>query len=330
MFPGHTNQIVKYNLLLLLILTGILISCGEDSKEQTTTTQKPQPAFAKAPVFNEDSAFIFIEQQLAFGPRVPNSKAQEKCAQWLKGKLESYGGVVQLQSFTARRHDGQSLKGYNVIASWAPEVKQRILLSAHWDSRHIADETEDSRQAVPAANDGASGVAVLLEMARNFQANKPALGVDIIFWDAEDQGQEQDEESWCLGSKYWATNPHVAGYNATMGINLDMVGGVNTWFPQEQSSVYFAGAIVNKVWETAHALGYGEFFPFHNQGAVLDDHLYVNRIAGIPMIDIIARDLNGKGFFEHWHTEVDDIQHISKPVLKAVGQTVTQVVYDAK
>lgn len=320
-----------HKLILLACLALALASCGEDKpKAHQNQSEQPKPEMAKAPDFNPDSAFAFIEQQLAFGPRVPNSRAQEKCAAWLKSKLESYGAKVQIQETRAKRHDGEVLRVMNIIASWHPENAKRILLSAHWDSRHIADETENSGKAVPAANDGASGVAALLEIARNLQQQKPNAGIDIILWDGEDQGTENEEASWCLGSRYWAANPHIKGYTATMGINLDMVGGVNTWFPQEQSSVYFAGAIVKTVWETAHALGYGEFFPFHSQGPVLDDHLYVNQIAGIPMIDIIARDLNGKGFFEHWHTETDDIQHISKPILKAVGQTVTQVVYNVK
>lgn len=322
------NQIVKYKILLIAFVALLWSACGEDKPKQQKAPEKELPKMANAPVFNEDSAFVFIEQQLAFGPRVPNSAAQQKCADWLKGKFESYGAVVQIQQAKVKRHDGEMLRAMNIIASWNADAKERILLSAHWDSRHLADETENSRKAVPAANDGASGVAVLLEIARNLQKQQPAAGIDIILWDAEDQGVEQEEASWCLGSRYWAANKHIAGYNASMGINLDMVGGVNTWFPQEQSSIYYAGKIVSLVWETAHAIGYGEYFPFHSQGAVLDDHLYVNRIAGIPMIDIIARDINGKGFFEHWHTEADDIQHISKPVLKAVGQTVTQVVYN--
>jgi Zn-dependent M28 family amino/carboxypeptidase len=324
------NLIVKYKILVLGILSVLWYSCGEDKPKEQKQPEKSAPVMAQAPVFNEDSAFVFIEKQLSFGPRVPNSSAHEKCAQWLKEKFDSYGAKTSTQTFKALRHDGKNLNGSNIIASWGTDKKQRILLSAHWDSRHVADESEQSTKAVPAANDGASGVAVLLEIARNLQAQQPALGIDIILWDAEDQGVEQEESSWCLGSRHWAANLHVPGYKATMGINLDMVGGVNTWFPQEQSSIYFAGGIVNTIWETANAIGYGEYFPFHSQGPVLDDHLYVNRIAGIPMVDIIARDINGKGFFEHWHTEADDIQHISKPVLKAVGQTVSQVIYNQK
>lgn len=328
---GHMNLIGKNNwkLILGLALTVSLFACGEDKKETAKVQTPPSAAMREAPVFSEDSAYFWIEKQLEFGPRIPNSKAQEKCAQWLKEQLASRGAQAQIQQTQAKRYDGESLRVMNVIGSFYPEKKSRILLSAHWDSRYTADADEKSSgKPVPAANDGASGVAVLLELARLMAEKEPNAGVDIIFWDAEDQGTGSNEESWCLGSRYWAANPHIPGYKAAFGINLDMVGGVNTWFPQEQSSIYFAGAVVNKIWETANAIGYGEYFPFQPQDAVLDDHIYINKIAGIPMADIIARDINGKGFYEHWHTDADDIQHISKPVLKAVGQSVTQVVYN--
>jgi hypothetical protein len=329
MNPKHMNR----NLLITLgvLALALTVGCGEESTESKTQSTVPAPKYVDAPIFNEDSAFVYIEQQLAFGPRTPNSKAQEKCALWLQSELANRGANASIQEAKVLRADGVSLRMMNIIGAFRPEQKNRILLSAHWDSRHISDADPDqanTRKAVPAANDGGSGVAVLLEIARLFQKNPPPVGVDIIFWDVEDQGTATDNESWCLGSKYWAQKPHVPNYKAQFAINLDMVGGVNTWFPKEQTSIYFAREIVDEIWETANALGYGDYFPMMTQDAVMDDHVNINRIAGIPAVNIIARDLGGEGFYSHWHTVADDIEHISKPTLKAVGQTVTQVVYN--
>jgi len=316
--------------LLGLIFVLILTACEEDKKSKPKTqVVVPQIRLREAPVFSEDTAFYYIEKQLSFGPRVPNSKAQQKCAEWLEQELKKRGAETMIQQTKARRFDGEVLKIMNIIGAFRPERERRVLLSAHWDSRFIADAGEINKdKAVPAANDGASGVAVLLEIARLISLQQPEVGIDIIFWDAEDQGNNQSNESWCLGSQYWARNPHVKGYKAIYAINLDMVGGVNTWFPQEQTSIQYAKPIVDRIWNTAHAIGYGEHFPYMQQDPVTDDHYYINRIAGIPAVDIIARDLGGKGFYEHWHTHEDDISNISKPILKAVGQTVTQVIYD--
>jgi hypothetical protein len=329
MTPMQMNNI---KILICFLIALVTISgCGEEPKKQTSQTTPVGPAMVNAPDFNADTAFYYIEKQLSFGPRTPNSKAQEQCAVWLKSELALRGAEASIQEAKVQRADGVSLRMMNIIGAFQPEQKRRILLSAHWDSRHVSDadeNVENARKAVPAANDGASGVAVLLEIARLFQANPPPLGVDIIFWDVEDQGSSSDNESWCLGSKYWAQKPHIPNYKAEFAINLDMVGGVNTWFPKEQTSVYFARAIVDEIWETANAIGYSEYFPMMTQDAVMDDHVNINRIAGIPAVNIIARDLGGKGFYEHWHTRADDIEHISKPTLKAVGQTVTQVVYN--
>ena len=185
------------------------------------------------------------------------------------------------------------------------------------------------------ANDGASGVGVLLELARQFQIQQPNIGVDIIFFDAEDYGAteefrgENTEDSWCLGAQYWAKNPHLPGYRAEYGILLDMVGGTQATFYCEQISEYYAMNVVNKVWSQAKSLGFGQYFIDQKGGTVTDDHLYVNKIAGIPSIDIIQFDPNSdSGFAHYWHTVDDTMKNIDKNTLNAVGTTLMHVVYN--
>ena len=184
------------------------------------------------------------------------------------------------------------------------------------------------------ANDGGSGVGVLLEIARNINLKNPKIGVDIIFFDAEDYGQPENsnyplmQDSWCLGSQYWSKNPHKANYFARYGILLDMVGAKDATFRHEQISFYYASSILQKVWRKANRLGFGKYFVFENAQQIVDDHLYVNQITGIPTIDIIEYDpATESNFNKHWHTHRDDMKNIDKETLNAVGQTILDVIY---
>lgn len=319
---------ITYFSSLLLLLT----SCHFfQKKEQTTET-----VLVKAPIFNADSAFSFLEKQVKFGPRVPNSTAHKQCGDYLVSSFKQYGCAVTEQNFTAQTFDNKTIQGRNIIGSFNPDATKRIILAAHWDSRPFADkDTKNQNQAIDAANDGASGVGVLLEIARNLQnANpKPNVGVDFILFDAEDWGEKDGESNnadpnkvwWCLGSQYWAKNPHKAGYNAYYGILLDMVGAKGATFPKEGLSMQYAGSIANNVWSIAEQLGYSQQFQQTEGGSITDDHYFVNTDAKIPMVDII--DLRNGGFFEHHHTNGDTIDKIDKNTLKAVGQTLIQVLY---
>ena len=231
-------------------------------------------------------------------------------------------------------YDGTLLKARNIIGSYKPESKKRVALFAHWDTRPWADSDPDEKNhktPILGANDGASGVGALLEIARLINRQQPQLGIDIIFLDAEDYGahDQNSDQSWCLGAQYWARNPHVQGYNARFGILLDMVGGKNTVFLKESYSEQFAPDINKKVWKAAKKLGYGKMFIDEDGGGVTDDHLFVNRLARIKTIDIIASDPEG-GFTPTWHTLADNMEHIDKGTLKAVGQTVLEVIYNEK
>lgn len=307
-------------------------SCRQEAK---TVVSKEVPVVV--PVFSADSAYHFVVQQVNFGPRVPNTDAHKGCAHYLVNTLKSFGADVTEQKVKLRAFNGDILDANNIIASYKPEAKHRILLFAHWDTRPWSDHDPDPanfKKPVLGANDGASGVGVLLEIARNIGISAPRLGVDIIFFDAEDYGAPENftgnaENSWCLGSQHWAKNPHVNSYTARFGILLDMVGAPDATFYRDQISEHYASNIINKVWNIASNLGFEKYFINKPGGAITDDHLYVNQIAGIPSIDIIHYDPNSQhGFGDYWHTVNDDMRNINKQTLFAVGTTVMQVIYN--
>ena len=197
-----------------------------------------------------------------------NSEAHDKCGEWIIGKFRQYGLTVIPQNVTLTGFDGTPLKCTNIVASYRPELTTRILLCAHWDSRPWADNDPDSanwRKPVMGANDGASGVAVMLEIARLLASDttKLNLGIDFVCFDAEDRGVPRwstvpdKGDSWALGAQHWAANPHKPGYEARFGILLDMVGGQGSKFSQEGLSKQYAQGIVDKVWAAAEAVGFG-------------------------------------------------------------------------
>lgn len=339
------------NLLLTTALFTLILSACKDKASQSDTTQTTeQPAMAAAPAFNADSAYAFTEQQVEFGARVPNSPAHQRGGDYLAAKLRQFGCEVTEQKFTATTWDGKTLNARNIIGSINPQAAKRVLLAAHWDSRPVADndpDKADQTKPVLAANDGASGVAVLLELARTIQQaeQKPNVGVDIIFFDAEDWGngekagndtkdglsvggQPVDFVGFCLGSRYWAKTPHKPGYSAYYGILLDMVGAKGATFSREGYSQQLAPSVVNTVWQTASRAGYSQYFVDASGAAITDDHLAPNLVTKIPMIDIIHTNVGTGGFFPGWHTADDTMANIDRATLKAVGQTLTQVLYN--
>lgn len=319
-----------------VLLTAASCKTGNSSKANSVIEE-----VVNVPDFNADNAYQHIQAQVDFGPRVPNTEAHVACGDYLAGKLAEYGAKVTNQYADLLAFDGTMLKARNIIGSYNPEQKKRILLSAHWDSRPWSDADPDEKNhhtPVLGANDGASGVGVLLEMARLINQEAPTLGIDIIFFDAEDYGAPRfhrgnhREEYWCLGSQYWARNPHVEGYYARFGILLDMVGGVNATFYRELYSEEYARSINKKVWKKAKELGYGSTFVDQKGEMITDDHLFVNKLAGIPCIDIVPNMVHAErsNFGDFWHTVNDDMSGIDKKTLKAVGQTVLAVIYNEK
>ncbi len=337
-------MITKQTLFTLLITYFLCAAC-RDNKQNIEQTEQAAPVITvKTPVFNADSAYAFIEKQVSFGPRVPNTQAHRQTGDYLVNTLKKYGAQVSTQEFVAEAYNGNKLQSRNIIAAFFPQETKRILLAAHWDSRHIADkDSTNPSQPIDGANDGGSGVGVLLEIARILQQDTtgPNVGIDIIFFDSEDYGEPNNLKQgdypnrkpnqiyWCLGSQYWAKNKHIPNYSAYYGILLDMVGAKGVRFAKEGHSMNFAGSVVTRIWDIAHALGYTTFFTNQNMGGITDDHYFVNRDAKIPMIDIIEYDPAGiDEFGAYHHTHQDNMQIIDKTTLKAVGQTVLQALYE--
>lgn len=321
----------------------MLSACGnENTTEETDTDDMPTENAVQVPRFDRDTAYQFIKEQLEFGPRPVNSEAHRQMQEWLVKQMRSFGATVIEQSFEAKAYTGETLQATNVIARYNPGTPNRILLAAHWDTRPVADSpinTERRDEPILGADDGASGVAVLMEVARQLQANPIDLGVDIIFFDAEDYGQSKEEYaneeeqrasvfSYGLGAQHWSRNKHT-GSSYQYGILLDMVGARNAYFPKEEYSRYYAGEVVDKVWKLAQSMGYSNYFVDAEAGGVTDDHFFVNSIANIPMIDIInlPPDSENKSFADHWHTHNDNLEVIDKRTLRAVGQVLLAVLY---
>lgn len=328
---------MKKTLMAVVGAAIALTACNNSSDKNVKTIEQVDYTAVDIPDFVADSAYRYIGEQLAFGPRVPGTKEHKQCAQYLTSKMQQWADTVYVQDFNTVLWDGKTVKGTNIIASFDPANPNRVLLAAHWDSRAYADHDpnpDNHHKAIPGANDGASGVGVLMEMARNMQAKRPGVGVDIIFFDAEDQGIPEFEtryqdNTWCLGAQHWAKTPHVMFYRAKYGILLDMVGNANPRYTKEEVSRTFAPGLMNRVWDVANQLGYSSSFVNENTPAILDDHLYVNQIAQIPMVDIVQNQ-PGVSFFEHWHTMNDNMDVIDKQALKQVAHVVLTVVYSEK
>lgn len=324
-----------------LLAAGIISMCCS-CKSTKKADNDTETMVAVGPEFNADSAYLFCEKQCDFGPRTMNSDAHDKCGAWIVDKFKQYGCSVIEQKADLKAYDETMLKSNNIIASYKPEQTTRILLCAHWDCRPWADNDPDStnwHKPVMGANDGASGIAVMLEIARQLQKSDSLnIGVDFVCFDAEDWGipqwsdAEDNGDSWALGAQYWAENPHKAGYEARFGILLDMVGGTGARFYQEGMSKQYAQPIVNKIWTAARAAGYESLFPNEQGGYVTDDHIPVNQKTKIPTADIIAfyPNCQQSSFGPTWHTVNDTMENIDRNILKAVGQTVIQVLFSEK
>jgi Zn-dependent M28 family amino/carboxypeptidase len=315
----------------------ITASCKQKSSNNGSASENTDAAIEKqiSPDFNADSSFVFVKKQVDFGPRIPGTPAHAACAQFLQQKLKSYGANVFIQNGQVQTYDKKTYTLKNIIAAFSPEKTKRVLVTAHWDTRPFSDQDpEGVKKAFDGANDGGSGVGVILEMARLIQQKKPDVGVDFILWDLEDYGQPDDgggfppqEDTYCLGSQYWQKNPPVKGYSPMYAINLDMVGGLNAQFRIEGYSEQYASDIVKKVWDTGNAIGYSSYFLYKTGGEIYDDHLWINK-ANIPAIDIIHFDETSPStFYRHWHTQKDNMAGIDKNSLKAAGQTVLEVLF---
>lgn len=324
--------------LLPIILLAVVVS---GCHKQTKFVPGPDDTIAlqACPQFDSLRAMATVEAQCKFGPRVAGSEASRLCGDYLIKELRALGLEVEEQTSEATRYDGEPVSVRNIIARLNPEARSRFLLCAHWDSRPWADQDADStlhRTPILGANDGASGVAVLLEMARCLKEQPIQSGVDFVLFDAEDMGTptwaENDSvdttPTWCLGSQAWASKAFMEGYDAMAGVLFDMVGGRGTSFAREGLSVYHAKNIVDTLWQIARQLGYADIFQDRDGGYLVDDHAPVNQTANIPCVDIVANNPTGVSFGPTWHTTQDTPENIDPHVLRAAGQTVLQWIYN--
>lgn len=323
-------------LFLISLVLFSMTSCDNKQNSKPVAQPAPQVKQVVIPDFNADSAYNYVKKQLDFGPRVPGSVAHKQCAEWFVDFFSDKADTVYVQDFRTRLYDGRGIDGKNIIAAFNPEAKKRILLAAHWDSRPFADHDPDKNNwntPIDGANDGASGVGVLMEIARILNDNPVNIGVDIILFDLEDYGAPyylnlMTNDDWALGSQYWSKNPHIYNYRAYFGILLDMVGAPNAKFPKEYYSQQFAPALSNDVWRIAREIGYSDYFTNELGHPINDDHIYVNVHARIPMIDIIHLENNSESsFYPYWHTVKDNIEQIDPKTLGMVGDVVVNVIY---
>lgn len=309
------------------------------NKSDETVIAVNDSSAVKADAFDADSAYAFCARQCEFGPRTMNSEAHDSCGKYISETFKSYGLTVVEQTATLKGYDGTQLNATNIIASLNPQKSNRILICAHWDSRPWADnDPNEANHHTPvlAANDGASGVAVMLELARLSAADTSLfanVGIDFICFDAEDWGTpqwsdaEENEDTWALGAQYWAEHPHVDGYKAEFGVLLDMVGGRGAHFYREGFSDHYASHIVDLVWQTAASIGCGNYFINADGGTITDDHRPINEKLHIPTIDIIpyCPECTASNFGPTWHTISDTMDNIDREVLSSVGRTLVAV-----
>jgi glutaminyl-peptide cyclotransferase len=276
---------------------------------------------SSVPRFDASKAFSSIVEQCQMGPRFPGSVGHEKARTYLVNRLSGYSDLVKTQEFTYRDEERKvTLQLTNIIASFYPEKKERILLCAHWDTRPVADHDPDSSlrsQPIPGANDGASGTAILLEVARIVSEEKPLWGVDLIFFDGEDWGPESQLDKFCLGSKYFAKNK--GSYQPYLGILLDMVADQDLKLYKEAFSCTYAPQVVDLIWTRAHNLGFSCFndtimyFIYDDQLPLLE--------AGIPCIDLIDYD------YPWYHTLSDTPDKCSPKSLQIMGDLMMDILY---
>lgn len=319
----------------MMTMVILVVSCSQTEETKPVSRFDLIEQNNEVPAFDAESAYNYIQNQVNFGTREPNSEGHRQTRDYLISELRKFAGsnAVFVQNFQVSGYDGETLELSNIIAAFNPQVKTRVLLAAHWDTRPRADEDSDSQRAndpILGADDGGSGVGVLLELARIMSESMPPVGVDILFFDGEDYGTSGDLDRYFLGARHWSQNPPVPGYTPRFSILLDLVGAKGAVFPKEGFSRRYAGSLVNNIWSLASEMGYGDIFIDIEGPPVADDHMVVNQIAGIPMVDIIHYRTTGQDiqFPDHWHTHNDNMDIIGLETLQAVGDVVTEIIYN--
>ena len=299
----------------LVALVGPLAACGEPG------VSGPTPG---SPSFDGEAALELVRQQVAFGPRVPGTAGHTRQLGWMVARLDSLAPAVAVDTFSHVTTAGDSLTLFNVTARFVPEATRRILLLAHWDTRPRSDAATDPAlrdTPVPGANDGASGTAVLLVLARLFAESPPPMGVDLLFTDGEDYGP--GVEDMLLGARRYASMLPDEG-RPVYGVLLDLVGDADPGFPVEGYSAQFAQVVVRKVWRAAERLGHRTYFPDAVGQRLVDDHVPLIE-AGLPTANVV--DFSYGPGNRYWHTPDDTPERLSARTLQMVGEVVAELIY---
>lgn len=321
----------------------LMVACGARSVTADAAGQSVGEHSVTAAAFDADSAYNYVARQVEFGPRAPGSDAHAACAEWIIAQLEQRGAKVSVQRTTVSGSDGKPVQIVNILGRFVgtDTTAQPLLLVAHYDTRPWADADPDAsnhHKPVPGANDGASGVGVLLETARQLSLERPRIPVDLLFVDLEDSGtsggDDDTTDTWCRGTQVWTAQAMPYGKNQEQwprfGILLDMVGAADAVFPREYYSARGAAEALSNVWGVAAQLDMEARFPNRQGGAVIDDHLWLTR-AGIPTVDIIeSQNPQTDSFHPTWHTVNDDMRVIDKSTLHDVGVLVNTVIRQEK
>jgi hypothetical protein len=314
-------------LFLAVVFSIASFHCGSESGQQpgASTPMSAPTKQIDVPSFSGTHAFEYLTAQTSFGPRNPNSPGHRNCLTYLQLELSKSTDVVSLQQFTQRGYN-EVLNLTNIFARFNPDSLTRILLIAHWDTRPRAELDPDPKKRllpIIGANDGASGVAVLLELAAIMKASPPPIGVDLLLVDGEDYGKEGDTQLYLLGARYFST--HLSpGYAPQFGILLDMVGDSELLLKKERYSLQYAPDVVDLVWSTAANIGVAQFSS-ELQNWVTDDHIPLNQ-AGIKTIDLIDFEYPDSSN-RYWHTTMDTPDKCSPASLEAVGSVLAELIY---
>lgn len=332
---GAMLMIRKYFVNIMALMT--LAALGACSGRSAAGVAQATPAAkVEVPVFDADSAYRAVAAQVAMGPRTPGSESAARCAAWIEGNLARFGAdtvIIQREMMAHPMEPGRKVPMVNILGRFNPGAEKRLMLVAHYDTRPVADEESDPALAakpIDGANDGGSGVGVMMELARLMAQKRPDAGVDLLFVDLEDSGTSGDDASWCIGSQYFAENlPYKDALDRPQAaVVLDMVGGQGARFHREGFSQHYQPGLVARVWDSARRAGYSSTFPLEDGGAIIDDHLPLLR-AGIPAIDIVeSRSATTGNFPLTWHTHGDNLDAIDPATLKAVGQTLAFFIYN--
>jgi hypothetical protein len=277
--------------------------------------------------FNGETALRYVQEQVGFGPRVPNTEGHRRTGDWIEAHLRRTADSVEVQAWNHVTREGDTLRLRNFIGRFRPEATERVLLLAHWDTRPRADQEANlglQQQPIPGANDGGSGVAVLLGVADVLAATPPTLGVDLLFVDGEDWGTDFSGPDALIGSRYFASRL-PRDRHPLFAVLFDMVGDADLRLYPEANSVAGAPEVVNRVWETARNLGYEDVFRTDRQTSAIDDHIPLLE-AGVRAIDVIDFAYGAPDRNVYWHTLQDTPDKLSARSLKIVGDVAVKLV----